>query len=76
MADNITVLPDDVTGLLDPSGLETFFTSDAELIGGLLPGFLIEFAMDDEDISTVVGSNGLTRSGGRSDWKEELIRCR
>lgn len=62
-ADDVIVLPDDVSGRLDPSGLKTFFTSGGELSSGLLIDFLIEFAGDDkgleEDISTV-GSNDLT----------------
>jgi hypothetical protein len=64
-ADDITLLPDDVSGLLDASDLATFFTSEGELTGALLPGFLIEFARDEEDISTV-GTNGLTDQA--VDW--------
>jgi hypothetical protein len=72
-ADDITLLPDDVSGLLDPSGLATFFTSEGELAGGLLPDFLIEFARDEEvfeEVISTVGSNGQIRR--RSEWKEEL----
>jgi len=68
---DITLLSDDVSGLLDSSSLATFFASEGEMASGLLPDFLIEFARDEEVFEEVILTVG-SKSRRRLEWKEEL----